>query len=270
MAGVVASKRDGARPIDNRPTEFRIGCSGWYYRHWHGPFYPAELPSHRWFAHYSRAFNTVELNAPFYRWPTPQTVKRWRRDAHRNFVYCIKVNGLITHDKRFVGVKRLIRDFCQLGETLGPHMGAFLFQTPPSFRYSPGKLGRILDQLDTRWTNVLEFRHRDWWNEDALAAVRAASAATPAGIVFCTTSGPRLPDALVRTAPDIYVRFHGPKRWYRHDYSRAELEPWAADLRASGARRVYAYFNNDRDANAIKNARALRRLVRVPTREDAP
>src|SRR5690349_19273599 len=94
----------------------RIGCSGWYYRHWHGPFYPPELPSHRWFAeHYARHFNTVELNAPFYRWPKPETVKRWRREAHRNFVYSVKVNGLITHEKRFVGTKRLIQDFCSLG-----------------------------------------------------------------------------------------------------------------------------------------------------------
>lgn len=249
-------------PHSSVNPEFRIGCSGWYYRHWHGPFYPQDLPSHRWFAHYKRTFNTVELNAPFYRWPTPETVRRWRREAHRNFVYCIKVNSLITHERRFIKTRRLIRDFCSLGDVLGPHLGAFLFQMPPSFRYSPEKLCLILGQLDPRWTNVLEFRHRSWWNKDAFAVIRAASDATAGGICFCTTSGPRLPSTVVRTGPDIYVRFHGVKKWYRHDYTGEELQAWADALRTSGARRVYAYFNNDHDALAIKNAKQLRRYSR--------
>lgn len=243
--------------------EFRIGCSGWYYRHWHGTFYPTELPSHQWFKHYAQAFNTVELNAPFYRWPTPESIRRWRRGAHRNFIYSVKVHGLITHEKRFVGTKRLIREFCALAEVLEQHAGPFLFQMPPSFRYSRDKLRRILDQLDPRRLNVLEFRHRGWWNDCVFEEIRAASAGAPGAIIFCSTSGPRLPSDIVRTSADLYVRFHGPKRWYRHDYSVAELRPWAASLRTCGASRVFAYFNNDRDSFAIKNARRLRRLCRA-------
>lgn len=244
------------------PPEYRIGCSGWYYRHWHGPFYPAELPSHHWFRHYTRHFNTVELNAPFYGWPSAQSVKRWKRSAHRNFIYAVKVNGLITHEKRFTGTRRLIRSFCDLGEVLEKHMGPFLFQMPPSFRYSPARLRRILDQLDERWFNVLEFRHRSWWNDEALALMREASAASRGGVGFCTISGPRLPEDLMLTGSDVYMRFHGVKRWYRHNYTRDELMRWAGVLAGSGARRVYAYFNNDRDAFAIRNARLLKRLVR--------
>jgi uncharacterized protein YecE (DUF72 family) len=28
----------------------RIGCSGWNYRDWRGPFYPGKLPVKDWFA----------------------------------------------------------------------------------------------------------------------------------------------------------------------------------------------------------------------------
>jgi uncharacterized protein YecE (DUF72 family) len=266
-----AANEHGTRPVVTagagaRP-EIRVGCSGWYYRHWADVFYPKDIRSHHWFRHYAENFNTVELNAPFYRWPSLDSVKRWRREAHRNFVYSVKVNGSITHDKRFVGTKRLVREFCSLGDVLERHMGAFLFQMPPSFRYSPGLLRRLLDQLDPRWTNVLEFRHRDWWNDAAIETVRAASAATDGGIIVCTTSGPRLPATVMQTAPDVYVRFHGPKRWYRHDYTKQELQPWADSLAATGARRIYAYFNNDRDGYAIKNARSLRRLLRANLRD---
>jgi uncharacterized protein YecE (DUF72 family) len=70
-----------------------------------------------------------------------------------------------------------------------------------------------------------------------------------------------LPDELVKTADDVYVRFHGTKRWYRHDYSSEELATWAEGIRQSGAKKVWAYFNNDRDCHAIKNARELRRQL---------
>src|SRR5947208_2037848 len=59
----------------NDPTPHRyIGCSGWFYWHWRAAFYPADLPTSRWFAHYAKRFKTVELNAPFYSWPTVGTV----------------------------------------------------------------------------------------------------------------------------------------------------------------------------------------------------
>ena len=74
-------------------------------------------------------------------------------------------------------------------------------------------------------------------------------------------SGPRLPDELVKTADDVYIRFHGTKQWYRHDYSTEELAVWAARIKASGAGRIWAYFNNDRDGYSIKNARALLRQL---------
>ena len=50
---------------------------------------------------------------------------------------------------------------------------------------------------------------------------------------------------MVRTADDVYLRMHGPVRWYRHDYSTEELKRWAERIKASGAKRTWVYFNND-------------------------
>lgn len=114
----------------------------------------------------------------------------------------------------------------------------------------------IVEQLDLSRKNVVEFRHKTWWNDRVYAAFKKA------GVIFCSSSGPRMPDELVKTSDDVYIRFHGTKRWYRHDYSKDELQIWADRIRASGAKRVWAYFNNDRDGFAIKNARQLGRLLR--------
>jgi uncharacterized protein YecE (DUF72 family) len=115
----------------------------------------------------------------------------------------VKASELITHVKRFSGTKTLVRDFGYIADLLGPRMGCFLFQLPPSFHYSRARLDRIVSQLDPTHRNVVEFRHASWWNERVYTAFRAA------GIIFCSCSGPKLPDELIATADDIHIRFHG-------------------------------------------------------------
>jgi uncharacterized protein YecE (DUF72 family) len=236
-------------------AEYRIGCSGWYYRHWKGKIYPAELPTTRWFKYYEDTHDTVELNAPFYRWPLPTTVRKWVRQAVPGFKYTIKVNRVITHLKRFHDTQELVREFEQIADTLGELMGCFLFQLPPSFRYTPARLQAIVSQLDPRRRNAVEFRHSSWWTEEVFSAFRNA------GLIFCSVSAPSLPDDLIKTADAIYVRFHGVKLWYRYDYSDAELAPWVKKIRASRAKEVWAYFNNDFEGCAFRNAQRLKGLL---------
>lgn len=238
------------------PPALNIGCSGWFYWHLKGSFYPTQMPTKDWFAHYADHFSTVELNAPFYSWPTLATVETWRKQAEgRPMVYTVKASELITHIKKFEATKTLVRDFGYIADLLGPLMGCFLFQLPPSYHYSPARLRDIVEQLDPARRNVIEFRHKSWWNDEVYAAFETA------GAIFCSCSGPRLPDDVVKTADDIYIRFHGVERWYRHDYSHEELTDWAHRIREARAERVWIYFNNDFDGYAIKNATMLAEIL---------
>ena len=238
-------------------TSAYVGCSGWFYWKWRGIYYPDALPTNKWFHYYGKRLNTVEINASFYSWPTVAGVQAWRRQAgKRNFVFTVKVCELITHIKRFRGTKTLIRDFGMIADILGDRMGCFLFQLPPSHRYTKARLTAILSQLDPARRNVVEFRHFSWWNETVFAAFRES------GTIFCSCSGPRLPDELVRTADEVYLRLHGPERLYRHDYSKGELLKWANRINVSGAKRAWIYFNNDYDARAPRNAVTMRQIVK--------
>ena len=234
-----------------------IGCSGWFYWDWRGKFYPSELPTKGWFAHYRQHFSTVELNAPFYSWPTINTVKTWARQARTiDFIYTVKVCELITHVKRFSRTQTLVKDFGYIADLLGPRMGCFLFQLPPNFQYTPPRLKNILAQLETSRRNVVEFRHPSWWNAKVYAAFKKA------GVIFCSCSAPKLPDELIITTDEVYIRFHGLTKWYRHDYPPEALAVWSGRIRDSGCKRVWAYFNNDYEAHAIKNARELIRQLK--------
>jgi uncharacterized protein YecE (DUF72 family) len=243
------------KPMPPNEMQHFVGCSGWFYWHLRDTFYKS-LSTKDWFAKYASHFKTVEINASFYSWPTEANIQGWIRQAGRKkFIYTVKVSELITHIKRFKGTKTLIRDFSHIADLLGPRMGCFLFQLPPSFKYTPARLKTILEQLDPRLRNVVEFRHASWWNDDVYKAFHKA------GAIFCSCSGPRLPDQLVKTSDDIYIRFHGVKRWYRHDYTKAELSEWVHRIDKSGAKRVWIYFNNDNEGYAVKNALQMRKLL---------
>jgi uncharacterized protein YecE (DUF72 family) len=257
-------KAEGAKELLQFKQSVHVGCSGWRYWKWRDSFY-ADVAQQNWFKHYLKRFDTVEINASFYSWPTVAGVQAWKRQpGKKKFVYTVKVCEQITHIRKFKGTKTLIRDFGMIADILGDRMGCFLFQLPPSYRYTKTRLNDIVSQLDPARRNVVEFRHASWWNEEVYEAFRKA------GVIFCSSSGPRLPDQLIRTADEVYVRLHGPKRWYSHDYSKSELATWTDRIKASRAKRAWIYFNNDNDAHAPKNATTLRRMLSRVLSSESP
>jgi uncharacterized protein YecE (DUF72 family) len=232
-----------------------VGCSGWFYRHWLKLFYPEELPQSRWFQHYTKYFNTVELNSPFYHWPKETTVRSWYRQAPEHFVYTLKVSRMITHTKKFKETSRLVQDFYKLGNELREKMGCFLFQLPPSLRFSEKKLDEIQRQLDPDKKNAVEFRHVSWFTRGVYDSLRRNN------VIFCIVSAPDLPEDFVKTADDIYIRFHGKGSWYASNYSDNELRRWSSETKRAKARNVWAYFNNDANAYAVANSLYLKKLL---------
>jgi len=229
----------------------RVGTSGYFYRGWRGAFYPPELSPSEYFAYYQEHFDTVEVNASFYRFPTRETVRRWYREAREGFLYAVKAHREITHIKRFQDPER-VRTFYEAVAALGEKLGPVLFQLPPSFRYSEENLNRILSALDPSFKNAVEFRHASWWDEAVYRALREA------GVAFVSVSAPGLPETFVNTA-FAYLRFHGKEAWYRYEYSEEELAAWAE--RARGHRPLFAYFNNTDRGYAPKNALRFKELV---------
>ena len=148
------------------------------------------MPQKNWFGHYLKHFDTVEINASFYSWPTVANVQAWRRQpGKKKFVYTVKVCELITHIKRFKGTKTLIRDFGIIANILGDRMGCFLFQLPPSYRYTTTRLNAIVSHLDPARRNVVEFRHASWWNEEVTGPFgRPELSSVPAAGRACPTS----------------------------------------------------------------------------------
>lgn len=230
-----------------------IGCSGWVYRHWKGAFYPAELAQKRWFEHYADHFDTVEINASFYRLPLPATFHSWLAKAPPGFRYAVKVNRFITHNKKIAGVDEALAEFVALVRRLGPALGPLLHQLPPSLHRDDDRLAAYLSLLPRDIDHVVEFRHRSWYEPGVLALLDAHGA----GFVSHDLVGLVTPRwASARAA---YVRFHGTGGKYRGRYSPEQIAEWAQWMREQETlgRSVWAYFNNDIGGDAIADAQAL-------------
>jgi uncharacterized protein YecE (DUF72 family) len=247
------------RLVSTSPEQGRIhvGCSGWVYRHWKGEFYPSELPQKRWFEHYAQTFDTVEINASFYRVPLDTTFEGWREKAPPGFRYAVKANRFMTHMKKLLDCDEPLAAFIALARRLGPSLGPILYQLPPNLHKDLARLDAFLERLPDDLEHVVEFRHRSWYEEDALALLDKHGVGFVAHDLVGLVS-PRW--ASGRTA---YVRFHGTGGKYWGRYSDDEIGGWADWLVAQKAagRSCWAYFNNDIHGHAILDGQALKEKV---------
>src|SRR5688572_2379109 len=99
----------------------RVGTSGYAYPEWKGTFYPKDLPASRFLAHYAERFDTVEINATFYRLPSASTVEGWARGVPPGFLYSLKASQRITHIKRLRDASSEVEYLWKTTAGLGEH-----------------------------------------------------------------------------------------------------------------------------------------------------
>ena len=245
----------------DRPRPVRIGLSGWNYAHWrNGVFYPPRLPAARWLEFYAERFDTVEVNSTFYRLPRADAVARWLEQTPEGFLFSVKASRYLTHVKRLrdlgPGLERFLE---RIDPLLGsPKLGPLLWQLPPTFRRDDDRLAAALARLPRELRHCFEFRDPSWFVEDTYALLREHGVALAIGDRPQVNAFP----AHEPTADWTYVRFHSGTRGRRGNYSESELRAWAARLREwSRTRDVFAYFNNDWEGFAPRNAARLRQLL---------
>ena len=237
-----------------------IGTSGWAYKEWAGHFYPKGWPKKDEFKYYVRHFPTVEINATFYRLPTLKMVRGWREKSPVGFVFAVKGSRYLTHIRRLRDTSKGLRKYFSRLKPLANRAGPILWQLPPSFQKNDenfARLGRFLKKLPTAYRHAIEFRHPSWMDEQTMDLLRRHRAAN------VWISSLKMPADYAITGDFVYLRFHGLEGGAYHDYTRAELEPWAKHLAAAARQKLpaYVYFNNDLNTRAPLNAQALGRLL---------
>jgi uncharacterized protein YecE (DUF72 family) len=243
-----------------------IGTSGWQYRHWRGRLYPAGLPTGRWLDRYVEVFDTVELNVTFYRQPKNEVFEAWARRVPERFLFAVKASRFLTHIKRLRDPKDSVDRLMDGASRLGRHLGPILIQLPPDFEVATERLAETLAAFPPAVRVTVEPRNRSWFTEDAMTTLEERRAA----LCWADRRGPLTPER--STADWGYVRFHGGRAMPRPCYSREALESWVHRVRAGWPpdADVFAYFNNDHNGCAPRDAAVFADLARAaglsPTR----
>ena len=233
----------------------RIGCSGWSYEHWRGTFYPRSGSSNRWLETYAESFDTVEINATFYRLPSKTTVAGWAAKTPEDFLFAVKASRYLTHVRRLRGLGDGLR---RLEGRISPlrsaaKLGPILWQLPRQFHRDDERLASALTRLP-EGRHAFEFRHESWFADDIYELLRSHRAA-----LVVADRAPAGSTPWEATTDWSYIRFHA-GRGRNGVYTPRQLQEWA-DRIAELDGDVYAYFNNDWEGFAIENATRLRSLL---------
>jgi uncharacterized protein YecE (DUF72 family) len=238
----------------------RIGCSGWNYPHWREVVYPKGLAQRRWLEHYATLFDTVEVNTTFYRLPSRSSVAGWVEQSPRDFLFSVKASRYLTHMKRLTDLGRGVERFYERIEPLAqsPKFGPVLWQLPANFHRNDARLASALARLPPG-RHCFEFRHPSWFADKIYELLRRH------GVALVIGDHPERPfQTYELTAEWTFIRFHYGGRGRRGNYSERELETWKRRIAAWRAEvDVFAYFNNDWDGFAVKNARWLREHLQM-------
>ena len=238
-----------------------VGTSGWSYDHWrHGVFYPEGLPSRKWLAFLAERFDTVELNASFYRWPRPASVAAWAETVPDGFRFAVKLWRGFTHYSRLEDPKDALPRFMARFDAMPEaKRGPLLVQLPPQMEVDAQRLDRFLGQLAPfGWRTCVEFRNGTWLTPGVRAILDKH------GVALCVHDMVwAAPVSEPNAAPFVYVRRHGPDSRYGGTYSDGRILSDAAAIRGwlAGGRDVFVYFNNDGKGYATRDALRLKQAL---------
>lgn len=234
-----------------------IGTSGWSYKHWAGRFYPEGIKKNKWLSHYSKEFDSVEINSSFYHLPGEKTFINWKKNTVKNFIFSVKACRYITHIKRLADCQEPLERLFNASKGLGEKLGIFLFQLPPNLKKDKSKLKNFLELLPENYRYAFEFRNKSWFTEEIYALLENS------GCAVVISSSPEFPYAEKITTDICYIRMHGHDALYNSCYPEKELEKVAILIKKNLNKNIenYVYFNNDVKAYAIYNARVLIKMV---------
>jgi uncharacterized protein YecE (DUF72 family) len=175
-------------------------------------------------------------------------------------VVVVKVSRYLTHVRRLADPGEPVARLTERAAGLGPRLGPYLLQLPPTLRAAPDRLDACLAAFPRDARVAVEPRHPSWWSGEVRRVLERHDSA-----LCWADRGGRPVTPLWRTAGWGYLRLHEGRASPRPAYGRSALATWLdriADTWPGVGDDVFVFFNNDPGGAAVRNARTLVRMAR--------
>ena len=226
-----------------------VGTSGYNYPEWKGSFYPSDLAAAKMLPYYAARFPTVEINYTFYRMPNEKLAAGWAGQTPEPYKLTLKAPRRITHDRRLKDTADLVGGFCRVAASLGPKLGALLFQLPPNMKKDLAVFDAFLADLPPRVCAAFEFRHPSWFDDEVFERLSTKN------LALCVSDSEKLSAPVKVTADYAYFRLRD------EGYGPDDIARWAETIRTetSGCKDVFVYFKHEEEGKGPEFAQLLMR-----------
>lgn len=210
---------------NNEPPSVYVGCAKWNRQDLKG-FYPRGTKDE--LVYYSTQFNSIELNATFYRIFGPEQFEKWKNKTPEGFKFFPKLNQEISHWKRLNETNEAMAACIDAAIALEEKLGTLFLQMNNNF--TPNDMDRVVGFVES-WPKkvplAMEFRHTKWFteNETAEKVFRLLEGNNIANVLV-DSAGRRDIMHMRLTNNEAFIRYVGAN--HPSDYSR--LDEWVERL----------------------------------------
>lgn len=220
-----------------------IGCAKWNKSELKN-FYPRGTKDE--LAYYSSQFNSIELNATFYRIFPPEQFDTWREKTPEGFMFFPKINGTISHYRQLENVRDVVDEYLLSVTHLQHKLGTIFLQMHD--RFSPKYFHR-LESFILDWPTDLkltvELRHTEWYSDIIVREeLYGLLESRGVGLTLVDTAGRRDMLHMRLTTPTPFVRWVGAN--YPGDYQR--LDDWVNRIESwtnQGMKELYFFVHQN-------------------------
>lgn len=245
-----------AQPKKERPRVF-TGCAKWGRKDWIGKIYPAGTTEADFLSLYARHFNSIELNATFYKIPSFKQAQEWKSKVGKGFLFSPKISNSISHIHRLKNTAERMSWFLKGIEGFGENLGAvFLMLHPNMGPKSLETIEAFLQSLPKEIRVFVELRHEGWFGSaEASEEVFKMLERNRCGTVITDVAGRRDCLHMRLATPEAFVRFVG-NDLHPTDYTR--VDEWIGRIKTwmdAGLQRVYFFMHQNEEVHSPVLAR---------------
>ncbi len=153
---------------DSKPKLY-IGCAKWGRKEWVGMIYPEKTKEAGFLDEYVKHFNSIELNAVFYKMPEREQIRKWKEKAEQekvDFKFCPKFTRTISHIRRLKNAENDTNTYLESISEFGSYLGPAFLQLGDNF--GPKNfdiLQAYLEKLPHDFETFVEVRHPEWYSD---------------------------------------------------------------------------------------------------------